>query len=210
MEQIDIYVKLNRKYIFKGAKNMQKRFGIDIDGTVTSPEALVPFLNEGFNLKLTLDDITQYDLTPFVPVSKEEFYAWYLENEGKIYEKSPIAEGAKEVLNEWDKKHQMYFISARNSKNFDITKAWLDRHGIRYDEIILLGSHNKVKAAREWNVEIFFEDRYENAIEIHEECKIPVILFDTPYNRKPLPDGIIRVKSWLEAKQWVEEWLKNS
>src|SRR5690606_294648 len=155
------------------------------------------------NLKLTLDDITQYDLTPFVPVSKEEFYDWYLENEGKVYEKSQIAEGAKEVLNEWDIKHQMYFISVRISKNFDITKAWLDRHGIRYDEMILLGSHNIVKAARECNVDIFFEDRYENAIEIHEECKIPVILFDTPYNRKPLPDGIIRVKSWLEAKQWV-------
>lgn len=44
---------------------MQKRFGIDIDGTVTSPDALVPFLNEGFKLQLTLDDITQYDLTPF-------------------------------------------------------------------------------------------------------------------------------------------------
>ncbi|MCU9600533.1 hypothetical protein [Pallidibacillus thermolactis] len=189
---------------------MQKRFGIDIDGTVTSPDALVPFLNEGFKLQLTLDDITQYDLTPFVPVSREEFNQWYIENEGKIYQASPIAAGAKDVLNEWDKKHQMYFISARSKQNFEITKTWLDQHQIRYDEIILLGSHNKVQAAKEWNIDIFFEDRYENAVEIHEQCKIPVVLFDTPYNRKPLPEGVIRVQSWMEAKKWVDDWLNNN
>lgn len=45
---------------------------------------------------------------------------------------------------------------------------------------------------------------------LHEELGIPVILFDTPYNRKPIPKGVKRVTSWSEAKKWVDEWAKSS
>ena len=31
---------------------MKKRFGIDIDGTVTCPTTFVPYLNEGFNFSM--------------------------------------------------------------------------------------------------------------------------------------------------------------
>ncbi len=51
---------------------MTKKFGIDIDGTVTSPETFVPHLNKAFNLNLTLEDITEYDFSPFVNVSPAE------------------------------------------------------------------------------------------------------------------------------------------
>ncbi|WP_338379247.1 hypothetical protein, partial [Enterococcus faecium] len=50
--------------------HMKKRFGIDIDGTVTCPSSMVPFLNEAFNLNITLDDVKQYDLMPLVSVSE--------------------------------------------------------------------------------------------------------------------------------------------
>ena len=43
---------------------MKKRFGIDIDGTVTCPKTFIPYLNKSFNLKLTLEDINEYDLLP--------------------------------------------------------------------------------------------------------------------------------------------------
>ena len=34
---------------------------------------------------------------------------------------------------------------------------------------------------------------------------IPVILFDTPYNRKPIPEGVIRVQDWQEANDWIKK-----
>jgi hypothetical protein len=58
-------------------------------------------------------------------------------------------------------------------------------------------------------VEIFFEDKHDNAVMIHEECQIPVILFDTPYNQDPIPNGVIRVNNWREANKWVENWMKQ-
>ena len=39
------------------------RLGIDIDGTVTSPETFVPYLNKSFGINITLNDMKEYDLT---------------------------------------------------------------------------------------------------------------------------------------------------
>ncbi len=190
--------------------NIKKRFGIDIDGTVTCPAALLPFLNSSFNLQLTLNDITQYDLTPFVNVPGEELAQWFLETEPEIYAKSPLAQGAKEVLNKWETKHEMFFISARRTHLLQITKEWFMKNGLKFDHVELIGSHDKIKAAKQYEVDLFFEDKHDNAVMIHEECQIPVILFNTPYNQDPIPSGVIRVNHWNEAYQWVEKWLKNN
>ncbi|NMD71868.1 hypothetical protein HHO41_16335 [Bacillus sp. DNRA2] len=189
---------------------MKKRFGIDIDGTVTCPAALLPYLNSSFNLQLTLDDITQYDLTPFVNVPGEHLAQWFYETEPEIYANSPLAKGAKEVLHKWEQQHEMFFISARRTSLLDITKEWFIDNGLRFDHIDLIGSHDKIKAAKQYKVDLFFEDKHDNAVMIHEECQIPVILFNTPYNQEPIPSGVIRVNHWQEAYAWVENWLKDN
>lgn len=188
---------------------MKKRFGIDIDGTVTRPEAMVPYLNEAFNLNITLNDIKQYDLTHLVTISEEQFADWFYENEPIIYKESPIAKGAKEALTNWKRKHELYFISARGSHLQQITEEWFLENTLEFDHIELIGSHDKIEAAKKYEVDIFFEDKHDNAVMIHEACEIPVILFDTPYNQEPLPNGVIRVRNWKEAYAWVEDWLQE-
>ncbi|QED48655.1 hypothetical protein [Cytobacillus dafuensis] len=188
---------------------MKNRFGIDIDGTVTCPSSLIPYLNHAFNLNITLNDVKQYDLNHLVDISEEEFANWFAEIEPVIYAESPLAEGAKHILNKWEKEHELFFISARGSHLLDLTKEWFLRNALSFHHIDLIGTHNKIKAAKEYKVDIFFEDKHDNAVMLHEECKIPVILFDTPYNQEPIPSGVIRVKNWAEANIWVENWLKE-
>jgi uncharacterized protein len=186
-----------------------KRFGIDIDGTVTSPSALLPFLNEAFNLKLTLADIKQYELTPLVPhISEEDFALWFKKNEPAMYQNSPLAEGAKEVLIDWSRNHELYFISARGKHLFEETKKWFDNKEIPHHHIELIGTHDKISAAQKHQVDIFLEDKHDNAVMIAERCHIPVLLFDTPYNQAPIPSQVIRVKTWKEAAKWVDNWIK--
>ncbi|MCM3215360.1 hypothetical protein M3612_12735 [Niallia taxi] len=185
------------------------RFGIDIDGTVTSPDTFVPYLNESFQLNITLDDIKEYDLYPLVSVPHEEFDKWFIDNEPRIYTASPLAEGANIVLSSWAGKHELYFISARGKHLLDVTKEWFVHNGISYDHIELIGTHHKIAAVKQYEVDIFFEDKHDNAVMIHKECGIPVLLFDTPYNRDPIPEGVIRVTSWQEASDWVENWMKT-
>lgn len=188
---------------------MKKRFGIDIDGTVTSPDSMIPMMNKAFQLNLSLEDLTSYDVTSIVNVSAEKFMQWFFENEAKIYQQSTIANDAKEILHKWNQQHELYYISARSIHLLEDTKLWFHEKDIPYDHIELIGHHNKVEHVKKYQLDIFFEDKHDNAVDIHEKCQIPVILFDTPYNRKPVPEGVIRVHSWKEAEAWVENWLKK-
>lgn len=189
---------------------MKKRFGIDIDGTVTCPKALIPHINDGFNLNITLDDLTEYEITECLNIPKEEFYNWFVKTEPKIYAESPIADGANTVLSKWLNIHELYFISARSHTLMDVTLDWFQSKNINYHHIELIGSHHKVSTAKKYNVDLFFEDKHDNAVAISEELDIPVILFDTPYNRKPSPKSVIRVNNWNEAEAWVQNWLREA
>lgn len=182
------------------------RFGIDIDGTVTSPSSLLPHINKAFNSQLVLDDIKDYDLTLSLPaVHPEDFTKWFKQAEAQIYATSPIQENAKEVLEEWKNHYELYYISARGDNVRDITLKWFSDHEVVYDRIELIGTHEKIETAKKLQVHAFFEDKYDNAVSIHEELQIPVVLFNTPYNQLPIPKGVVRVNNWLEAKQFIEQ-----
>ncbi|KMY54770.1 nucleotidase [Bacillus sp. FJAT-27231] len=187
-----------------------KRFGIDIDGTVTCPTSLIPFINQDFSLNITLDDIKKYDLSEALDIPAERFSDWFNKREPAIYASSPLAEGAKEVLLKWKEQFQLFFISARRNHLMDITERWFDEQDILYDRIELIGSHDKIKAAKQYKVDIFLEDKHDNAVSIHEELRIPVLLFNTPYNQDPIPDGVIRVDNWTQAEQWVNRWVHST
>ena len=186
---------------------MKKRFGIDIDGTVTRPDTFIPLLNEAFQLNLKYEDITQYDFYPYVNIPKEDFNHWFMKNEPTFYRDSLPAEGAKEVLNSWTSLADLYFISARHQRLLDVTENWFATHNLHYHHIELVGSHDKVETAKKLAVDLFLEDKHDNAVAIAEECKIPVILFNTPYNQDPVPNQVIRVQTWQQAQNWVRNWL---
>jgi uncharacterized HAD superfamily protein len=189
---------------------MKYRFGIDIDGTVTCPTSLIPHINEAFNSQLTLDDIKEYDLTVALPhLGPGEFYTWFRGAESKIYASSPVSENAKKILNDWKNRYELYYISARGSEVQDITFDWFAEHAIAYDHIELIGTHKKIQAAKNNKVDLFFEDKHDNAVEISEELDIPVLLFDTPYNRQPIPKNVIRIYNWLEADEFVKREFSN-
>lgn len=181
------------------------RFGIDIDGTVTCPTSLLPHINEQFGCNLVLNDIKEYDLTKAFMVDEKAFYEWYRSAEAHIYKTSPAQQYAKETLISWQAQFELYYISARGHHVYDSTLDWFKQQEIPYDHIELVGSHNKIETAKKFGVHAFFEDKHDNAVEIHEELDIPVILFDTPYNRKPIPEGVIRVYDWQEANNWIKK-----
>lgn len=182
------------------------RLGIDIDGTVTSPSSLLPHINRRFGKEFRLDDITDYSLTASFPMlDPKEFSAWFKEAEPEIYRTSPAHDYAGEILNKWNRLHELYYISARGLEVRDVTFSWFREHDIPYHHIELTGSHRKIEAAKKHGVEVFFEDKHDNAVDIHEEVGIPVLLFDAPYNRLPAPPGVVRVRDWREADDWIQK-----
>jgi uncharacterized protein len=184
---------------------VKPRFGIDIDGTVTSPATLIPHINKQYNVSITLDDVVEYDfLSAFPhPVDRVEFQKWFKANEPEMYRVSELADGAKQTLQDWSTNYELFYISARGENVFEITKEWFQTNAIPYDHIELIGSHDKLEAAKAHQVDAFFEDKHDNAVMLAEELQIPVILFDTPYNRLHVPSNVIRVYNWAEANAWI-------
>ncbi len=187
-------------------KKEKPRFGIDIDGTVTTADTLIPHINKQYNTNIVLEDVIEYDfLSAFTqPIDRQEFAKWFKENEAYMYSVSDLAKDAQVILNEWQSLYELYYISARDEKVFQVTQQWFEENKVPYHHIELIGSHNKLEAAKKHNVDIFFEDKHDNAVNLAEELNIPVILFDTPYNRELVPKNVIRVKNWLEANDWIK------
>ncbi|OOV78534.1 5' nucleotidase, NT5C type [Mammaliicoccus fleurettii] len=179
--------------------NQKPRLGIDIDGTVTCPKTFVPYLQRDFNEQLKYEDITEYNLANVLNCEEEEMLNWFKNNESYIYQNSPVAEGAKDILSQLQYQYELYYISARHNYLEDITKEWFNLHNIPFDQITLTGSHNKLEITKNQNIDVFFEDKLDNAEDINHQLNIPVFLFDTPYNQKELQSGIYRINSWHEV-----------
>ena len=186
---------------------LKPRFGIDIDGTVTCPATLIPHINKQYNTNITLEDVVEYDfLSAFKqPIDRQLFNAWFKEQEPFMYSVSELAENARTVLKSWQQTYELYYISARGDNVLDITYNWFNELDVPYDHIELIGSHDKIGAARKHEVDAFFEDKHDNAVMIAEELKIPVILFNTPYNQNAVPPSVIRVNNWIEANKWISK-----
>jgi uncharacterized protein len=183
--------------------------GIDIDGTITAQDTFVPYLNESFSLSITLDDIKDYDLTKLLDISDEDFWKWMNENEPRIYQEALLAKNAKQMLDELKNEHRLIYITARRRHLEDITFDWFRKNDMHYDHIELVGGHDKLEAVFKHKIDVFFEDHHGNAAMIAKEANIPVLLFDTPYNRLPTDSNIIRVNSWLEAADWIRKNKKS-
>ncbi|SER69327.1 hypothetical protein [Salipaludibacillus aurantiacus] len=181
------------------------RFGIDIDGTVTDPATFLPYLNKHFNKDLTIEDIVEYDLTGVLGVSEKELWKWMQVHEPSIYKQADLAKFVKEILEEWKKQYELFYISARPKHVHELTINWFHENTVPYDHIELLGQHNKLEAVKKHQLDLFFEDKHDNACNIAEDAQIPVILMDTPYNQAPVPDNVYRASHWNQAKQIVEK-----
>jgi len=180
-------------------------FGIDIDGTVTSPSSIVPLMNECFGKDLRYEDCYEYNLANVYNITDAEFEDWLDQFGHRLYDESPIHGNADHILREWHAEHKLVYISARDARHHDVTINWFSRYQIPFHEVDLVGSHDKLAAARKWQVDLFLEDRLENALQLSEALQIPVLLFDTPYNQGPLPDLVHRVTSWEEAQEKVNQ-----
>ncbi len=173
--------------------------GIDIDGTVTDPGSILPFMNQAFGKNLSLRDCIEYNLANVYGIPEDEFVKWLDEEGEELYRHATLHHQADEILKQWHQNHRLVYISARAEKHLAVTCEWFDKFGIPYHSIDLIGSHDKLQSAQKWGVEVFLEDRLENAVQLSEELQIPVLLFDTPYNQGKLPSLVKRIFSWQEG-----------
>lgn len=184
--------------------------GIDIDGVIADIE---PYIFE-YGAKLlydkgrTLDDIKRkeyetYEIFKWDRDTEHEFWDNYML---EYYKNAPARAFALEVIRKLKEQgHNIYIITARGISEKDIysylkgmTKEWLKRENIYYDEIFF--EKDKKKIIQEYNIDVMIEDYEKNIRNLEKYCEI--IVFDCIYNQNVHEHN--RVNSWYEILYLIE------
>lgn len=170
---------------------------VDIDGTITEPYYWIAKANEYFKTNLEPKHVTKYDIHEVLGIKREAYLDFYSKYGEELHLSAKLRQNAKSVLEEIEKYNNIYYVTAREMNMQDVTNKWFEYNKLPKGKLFLLGSHYKVKKAKELNCHIFIEDRYENAIQLA-LAGFYVLLIDCEYNRQPLIYGITRVFGWKD------------
>ncbi|TCS83682.1 5' nucleotidase, NT5C type [Tepidibacillus fermentans] len=190
---------------------MEREFtlGIDIDGTVTDPFTFIPHLNQYFKQNFKMEDITTYDILKIYHITEEEYEKWHSKYGASVYQNAPLAKDAKEVLLDLQKNYRLIYITARSEEYREPTMKWFESNQIPFDRVVMTGNAFKCDQAIKYQVDLFLEDHYDAARTMGQKLQIPILLFDTPYNQGQLPNNVIRIHSWKEAKRIIDQYAQN-
>ena len=101
--------------------------------------------------------------------------------------------------------HKIYIITARDSEfhedPYKLSKDWLDKNNIYYDEVIV-NARNKLEVCQRKNIDLFIDDQLANCTKLS-EAGIKVIRI-TEYNDIQHGD-IINKKNWNEIYNYIKE-----
>lgn len=175
------------------------RLGFDLDNVLAN---LIDPLNDHLNAKLDLKFVREtwtsrlvekLDLTDEVCNGKKsDEFCEELTNEviRTVYDLDflstlPPVEGASGVINFLRKKgHEIYVITSRKRKAFDMSSKWLKEHNIYFDALVC----TKFKPRMAWNygVRTFVDDDYDILLDFinFRQARFfkKLIVMDYPYN----------------------------
>lgn len=179
------------------------RVGVDIDGVLADS---LPFwvdeLNRFFKKNKRVEEIHLYDICQTYEITSGELNG-FLQSKGKLLmSEPPPVTGASYYLQRLKQHHAVYIITARDERFAPETRDWLTGHGLPFDELRLLGSHEKEAACLEMKLNVMVEDTLEIGLKLS-AAGVPVLLMDAPYNQGILPRLVYRKRSWDEIYRTI-------
>lgn len=181
------------------------RVGVDIDGVLADSLPLwVKELNNYFRQNKSLQEIQLQDICRTYEITAKELQG-FLHGRGRFLMTSPPPfAGASYYLNQLKKDHSVFIVSARDERYGKETRDWLYKNNLPYDEILLLGSHDKREACLKKDLNVMIEDTLKISVEVS-TVGVPVLLMDAPYNQGALPETVYRTHSWQEIYRAIAD-----
>lgn len=189
------------------------RIGIDIDNVISNfnEELLKEYINHDKELRNTgiINENADYIRRGMFDWSEDEEKSFYKDNIERIVKDLKVKDGAKEYIDKLKEDgHSIYIITGRDngeySDPYNMTKEWLNKNFIYYDELILTNAykndkHGKTEKCLENNIDIMIDD----SVHICQDCidnNIITLLMHTPYNgQADMPRG----HNWKEIYEFI-------
>ena len=194
--------------------------GLDIDDTITDTFGVMFAYAEKFMLEDLKRDI---QINPTTDVADtgyvQALHAWNREDELRFfnkYYKNLIDETvpyhfAVETINKLKEEgHKIILITARfDTDNVFVeepTKAWLEKHNIKYDKLII-DAQNKGEVAAENNIDLFVDDSIKNCISVANKG-IKTYIMENKCNVECNHSNVKRVYSWPHLESELRKEIK--
>lgn len=181
--------------------------GIDIDDTISDTYAYMFPYGQKYTIEDLGKNIENIDRNCITHMYTTTFHKWSENEEKEFLDKyyETILKNVKpklfavEIINQLKEEgNTIILITARfPSDKFDVeesTREWLKNNKVNYDKLIL-NAQDKVKFAKENQVDIFIDDSIKNCKEMA-DAKIKTYMMDTIINLNDKNDKVQRVYSW--------------
>lgn len=177
--------------------------GIDIDDTINNLHEIIISEGTKFNKKNNIDfkiNSNEWDWDKAFGWNDELALKFLHENIEDAYLNAGIKENAVEVINKLHTDGNKIVIITSRSKThcedpFKISKIWLDKKNIKYDELIV-GAEDKASVCKVNNIDVFIDDHV-GFCEGVSVTNARVLMFDSPYNQNET--RYKRVYNWEEV-----------
>lgn len=193
------------------------RIGLDIDNVVSNFDKGI--LKEFFiedKLKRNngiINKNAKHIVKGMFDWTKEEVKEFFINNMERIAKDLEPRNGAQYYMNKIiSDGHELFLISHRaypHYKNpFEITKKWLQKNNLKYNELILSSTTNKSRECKKYNIDIMFDDIESNCREMLNEG-INCYMMKTNYNKAD-SCGIPFVLNWHKLYEKIcDEAIKK-
>lgn len=175
------------------------RLGLDIDGCINNLGILLHEYASAFSEKHGIhkkSDMSDYLIERLFGwpenVTKEFWISHYRQ---ALNAATPLP-GASQTISLLKRNGlEINLITARGEKYSEITNEWLNKHGVKFDKLIM--TKEKVAACLENSIDLMVEDEPANCESIAQH--IPVLCMSYKYNESLAGiDNITRVSNWAE------------
>ena len=179
-----------------------KRIAFDIDGCVINlQDPLNYYFKKMYNISLPPEAFSRATIEEAVNMSYEKVLVCVNECVADIYRQN-FYPGSVDFIKKYHVYSEREVLFVTNRWDQVNTYKLLDRYfdDIPYHVSFIKGS--KVEELKKQKVDIFVEDRVENAEEISNEG-ILTFLIERPWNQTEIKDSgnLIRVKDWFELEE---------
>jgi uncharacterized HAD superfamily protein len=185
------------------------RIGIDIDNVIAETVPVVlPEINHTFGSTLKCKDVYMYDFHAILGISEFDMENKFWKKRKlieKLFMQAKPVRGAQNAINKLSKNNEIILVTDRPQEYMNITKKWLDKWHMPYNEIRhmvsgIRGKHTYAEFRKNhgFGFDVFIDDKLEEVILIAEYCPL-VFLYKRPWNAtKNINNSFICVNNWEE------------
>lgn len=139
-----------------------RRILLDIDNTITTPDYILQNMANLTGKTYTGEETLEtYNIGDVYGLSREEDKLfWKLYGRDCFNNSKPNKKTIDTIYGDIIKEDDIiYVITARTEDVEDLTKDWLDRYGIYYDELILVGDNTKIGFIEGLDIDVVIDDK---------------------------------------------------